>query len=501
MFRVRLKQYCSRLGVSTVNYSLLLPVAVPIVFLLAVSSGWSREIHILHYNDFHVNNSPRYTVDEDGDGYYRGGAANLKGLVDSLRTVYSYDLLVNTGDDFQGSPISGFTRGGSQVAILNAMGVEFFCPGNHEFDYGDLNLLEQLAPASFYTICCNVTDDQGRLYWPAYHIIELGGLRLGIIGVITAGLPELVVKENLEHSRVLEPVEEIRRWLRQLEDETDLQLLLSHSGYRTDSLYAVTLPGIDAIIGGHSHTELPQGRWIGNTLVVQAGCCGNWLGDLLITIDDTTGAVTLTDWLHEVGVGQVTPAADMQLTVKQLADQLPAELSEVIGQLAQPWLRERGESNVGDWTADVMRTYAATDLGFMNLGGLRRNLPAGEITRLDIWEVHPFGNHYVTFEMTGQELLMFLQRVARDELNESFAFSGMEFSIHQELGVVSRILIDGESLILNRSYTAVTNNFIFSHLEEIFTLDPALVNARHLPELDRDVIIQAVREQQTVTAV
>jgi 5'-nucleotidase / UDP-sugar diphosphatase len=477
---------------------------IPLVvtaLLLAVSCGLARELHLLHYNDFHANNTPRYSVDETGNEYYHGGAAWLKGLLDSLRLVYEYDLLLNAGDDFQGNPISGITSGGSQITVMSAMGVDLFCPGNHEFDYGDLNLRRQLDMAQFEITCCNIADSAGGLTWPGFQVIELAGLRLGFIGVITAALPELVVKENLAHTRVLDPVESIRTQMEQLEEISDLQFLISHSGLYTDSLYAALVPGIEAIIGGHSHTVLPEGLQVGETLIVQAGCCGNWLGDLHIEIDDVTSVVRMSDHLHEVSRRSVSPSEAMLKTVGELDELLPPELNETIGQLVRPWIRRSGESNLGDWTADVMRDFAVTELAFMNLGGLRRDLPAGEITRLNIWEINPFGNHYVTFELSGLELLLFLRRVARGEVNESFAYSGMMFSIHRDLGAVSSILVNGESLVMNRTYTAVTNNFVFSHLEELFGLSPAAVNAIHLEQLDREVIIQAVLKQQTIEAV
>jgi len=468
--------------------------------LMAFSGGLASDIHLLHYNDFHANNTPRYSVDEAGNENYHGGAAWLKGMVDSLRLIYEYDLLLHAGDDFQGSPVSGITSGGSQVTVMNAMGLDLFCPGNHEFDYGDLNLRRQLDAAEFEVTCCNLADSTGNLVWPGYLVFELAGLRLGFIGVITAALPELIVKENLTHSRVLDPIEGIRLQMQQLEEISDLQFLISHSGLYADSLYAASVPGIDAIIGGHSHSVLPEGVQIGETLIVQAGCCGNWLGDLHIYIDDATGVISMSSHLHEISKQHVSPSSSMLNTVELLDELLPPELNEVIGQLDQPWIRRHGESNLGDWTADVMCDFAATELAFMNLGGLRRDLPTGEITRLNIWEINPFGNHYVTFEISGLELFLFLQRVARGEVSESFAYSGVRFSIHRELNTVSSIMVNSESLVMNRIYSAVTNNFVFSHLEELFGLNPEEVNAIHLKQLDREVIIQAILEQQTVKA-
>lgn len=471
------------------------------LLLTAFSCVPARDVHLLHYNDFHANNTPRYSVDDDGNESYRGGAAWMKGLVDSLRQVYEFDLLLHAGDDFQGSPVSGLTSGGSQITVMNTMGLNIFCPGNHEFDYGDLNLRHQLEAAEFDVTCCNIADSTGELIWPGFQLVELGGLRLGFIGVITASLPELVVKENLAHTLVLDPIEEIGRQMQTLEQISDLQIVLSHSGLYADSIYAALVPGIDAIIGGHSHTVLPEGLWVDETLIVQAGCCGGWVGDLRIEIDNATGAIRMSDYLHEVSRNSVAPAEGMLATVEQLDELLPPELNEEIGQLVYPWIRRGGESNLGDWTADVMRDFADTELAFMNLGGLRRDLPTGAITRLNIWEVNPFGNHYVTFELSGLELLLFLRRVAGGNVSESFAYSGMEFSIHRELGAVSSILVNGESLVMNRTYSAVTNNFIFSHLEEVFGLNQEQVNAVHLEQLDREVISQAVLRQQTVEAV
>jgi 2',3'-cyclic-nucleotide 2'-phosphodiesterase (5'-nucleotidase family) len=476
------------------------PFAVTVIRLLLWTLPLqAAEIHLIHYNDFHVNNAPRFIPEKGGAGYYRSGAAYLKSIVDSLRDIHHNSLLIHAGDDFQGSPICGFTAGASQIQVMNAMGVDIFTPGNHEFDYGDTNLIKQLEQGRFHVVNCNLADSSGNLHWPPYEIRELDGVKVGFLGVITGSLPQLTVAGNLKETRVLDPVSQVRKYLAELEQRTQLQVLISHCGVEMDSLLATEVPGIEIIIGGHSHTELPVGKKVGKTLIVQAGCCGNWVGDLKLDFDPRTGMLQSSDHLIPVDSRHTTPDPEMQKLVDSFQNQLPEELTEVIGTLTVPWVRTRGESNVADWTTDVVREYAGAEICFINVGSFRRDLPAGPITRLDIWEVNPFSNHFVVFDMEGLQIYRFLQMQANDP-QEFFAVSGLRYKINRKLRTVSGVFVGDESLVMNRRYRVVTNSYAFSHLREFLGVDPETVNAQHLKDLDRDVIMAAVVRQKTITA-
>jgi 5'-nucleotidase/2',3'-cyclic phosphodiesterase and related esterases len=157
-----------------------------------------RTIKIIHWNDFHAQNTTR-TLRKEGKPYRVGGSAILKGYIDSLRNLAPEQTLVLfAGDDFQGTPVSNFTKGRSQVILMNELKPDAVVPGNHEFDYGKENFIELLAETKYDVICANlVVSKTGEPLFPPYKIVQRNGLKIAIIGLITTDLPLVSIPENI----------------------------------------------------------------------------------------------------------------------------------------------------------------------------------------------------------------------------------------------------------------------------------------------------------------
>src|SRR5690606_17887949 len=165
-----------------------------------------RDVTILHWNDFHARNMP-YEVTKKVDGkeveYYVGGTSGMLGYLNKYRD--STSLVVNGGDDYQGTPISSITKGFSQMHLLNLYGLDAFVLGNHEFDYGQYELDSALQEADFDILSANVYyEPRGTTMGKPYVIKEVNGVKIGIIGLTAFELPELVVPKNLNETRMLD---------------------------------------------------------------------------------------------------------------------------------------------------------------------------------------------------------------------------------------------------------------------------------------------------------
>lgn len=253
-------------------------------------------ITLLHTNDTHSHIEPF----GPGNGAYsgKGGMARRATLVKSLRAQLGSVLLLDAGDVFQGTPYFNQYKGHLDYRLMSMMGYDAGTLGNHDFDNGVEGLLSAMEDATFPFVNCNF-DMKGapqlaKRVQP-YLVRDFPGVRVGITGV-GISFQGLVTDKN--HQGVIwhEPVEALKPVVKHLRDKekVDLVVVLSHLGYDGthpnvgDLQLAKLVPGIDAIIGGHTHTFLPEPTVVkndrGTTLVAQVGFGGINLGRLDFTV-------------------------------------------------------------------------------------------------------------------------------------------------------------------------------------------------------------------------
>jgi 2',3'-cyclic-nucleotide 2'-phosphodiesterase (5'-nucleotidase family) len=188
----------------------------------------------------------------------------------------------------------------------------------------------------------------------------------------------------------------------QLKPKTDLIIALTHQGVEEDSELAASVTGVDVIVGGHSHTRLKQPKLVNGTVIVQAGSDCENLGVLHLTVENKR--VTKYDghllqlWAHEGRTTRLSPFIDSLKTA------IDKEYSEVIATLKEDWKRGNGETNIGNFVTGAMAEAAGAEVGFTNTGGLRKDVSAGPLTKRELYEVLPFRNILVTFQMNGKDL-------------------------------------------------------------------------------------------------
>ncbi len=460
-------------------------------------------ITLLHWNDFHAQDLPLRLVGYDSTSPWVGGAAVFKAYLDSMRTVRPHTLSLHAGDDFQGDPISTLTKGSSQILLLNLLRPDAFEIGNHEFDYGRRNLQQRLAEATFPVLCANLVDPStSRPFARPFVIREVGGVRVAVVGVISEDLVRLTLPYNVRGLRVESVEETVRRYLDRLRGRFDLFVVLSHIGFRADSLLAVRVPDIDVIIGGHSHTALLKPRQINGVVIAQAGSRGRYLGVLDLWVDRQAGRVVRYEGqLLPTYVDRITPDRRVRAVVDSMEAAGRKELDRVVGRLAQPWVRRfRGESNIGNWQADVIRNYTGADVAFQNSGGIRKDMPAGPIRVRDLWEMNPFSNYFVAFAVTGEELRQILEKQVSSP-KEFLQVSGVRYRYDPSLPEGRRLVdasINGRPIDPTKRYRIATNNYVLSHFETFFGISRGDRPVRIYPKLDRQVFIEAVQSQGVI---
>ncbi len=453
------------------------------------------QLVILHTNDSHGR------MMEDGSSM---GFSAVKYLADRYEAAGADVIILDAGDTLHGLPIATATQGASVVDVMNQVGYAAMAPGNHDFNYGYERLLELSGEMDFPVLAANVTyEADGSLVFEDNIMVDVGGYTLGIFGLAT---PETVTKTNPNNVIGLSFNEDSLAEIAQAQcDElaaagADLVVCLCHLGddpssepYRsTDLLAEVT--DIDLVVDGHSHSVLNSDdtqNIVNGTLVASTGWHTQNIG--VVTFDGAeleAGLVAYADLANVVGTDEEgNPILefygyDEEITalVQTYYDEMMEIYAEVVGHTdvflngTREFVRTQ-ETNLGDLAADAILAAAPdADFSLTNGGGIRADIEIGDITRYDLLTVFPFGNMVATVELTGAQVLEILEGAtfACPEASGSFPqVSGITFEIHTYIAYegdyaaptnpgsrIKNVMINGEPLDLNATYTMATNDFL-----------------------------------------
>lgn len=396
---------------------------------------------ILHTNDMHsafIGMGPvaDYTPFTLNDDKTRGGYARLAALLATRREARSEQgpvLTLDGGDYSMGTPFAAASRElGGELQLMGRMGYDATTFGNHEFDLGPEGLGLAIAAAvragpvpallasnsDFSASDATLADlqqlaRQGTIR--RYTVIERGGLRFGLIGVLGR---EAQIYTNGGAARFPDPIESAREVVKTLREteKVDVVIALSHGGVvrgkdgrysdGEDVQLAQSVPGIDVVIGGHSHTLLHEPIIVnGRTPVVQTGLEGKNLGELVITLDGDTltvescrlhpvddsieGDRAIADKIDELKSSvTATVFASRGFSIDQPLAITPRDLLNTYTDIAAGTL-------LANLCTDAFRQATQADIGFTANGMMRAPLLRGKtgvITVYDVFTVAPLGS-------------------------------------------------------------------------------------------------------------
>lgn len=480
--------------------ALLALLLVSMLFSCAPHQG---KVTLLYTNDMHahflpeeaswIHSEPRPLI---------GGMNALKYYIDSARdTLAGRELVLDAGDWMTGTPISDIevsgVKGAVFIEMMNRIGYDATVIGNHEFDNGVGNLKGLIDAIDFDVVTANLLDEAGELIAPhPWKIYQRNGVRIGVIGLILDVLDHEASSRALAGSHVLSVRETAQKMIDEIDSRTDLIVLLTHQGWREDSLLATQVTGADVIVGGHSHTRLTEPQPVNDVLVLQTGSYTHNLGYIDLTVDDDR--VTAYDgrlvptWVDGI---RKDPGMDSLVTFwEQRIDEL---YSAIIGYAPQDLARSYyGESPLGNYLTDLLLDYTGTDFALLNSGGLRQNLNRGDITRLDIIQILPFQNYVVTFDMTGAQLLEFLQHnatVAEGKEHGILQYAGLTCRYRSERGrvVLENAQVGGEPIDPLAQYRGSSVDYVLDQYERYIGFMPEGV--RRPGDLLSDAIIKQIK--------
>ena len=402
--------------------------AVCLGFLLAVARASVaaesvREVTILYTNDFHsaIDPIPAYWL----PGSPRlGGAAQLSTLVNQIRAREKSVFLFDAGDLFTGM-LSFLTKGEAIMELVTAMRYDAIAIGNHEFDYGADNFERLMYRAPFPVLGANIFYKGTKHRYSRPHVIlERDGVRLGVIGIIGQDARSVALPSGITNLDFGDPAPAVAAAVQELKPHVDLVVVVAHQGktgpmqtdaearpevqrdFDEDIRLAGAVPGIDVFIGGHAHRgiEKPYVHPKTGTRIVQTYGYGTRLGFLKLWVKDRK-VVRHEGELLKVWSDELPPDPAVVARLEPYRRQVAPVIGEVVGVAERRLVRDyRAESSLGSFAADVMRGETGADVAIQNAGGLRADLPEGNVTKGNVLDAFPFVNSIVTVELTGRQV-------------------------------------------------------------------------------------------------
>lgn len=478
-------------------------LSVSAITLSAGAALADYELNILHINDFHsrIESINKFdstcSAEEEGKNECFGGAARLLTAINQTRDALKAEgknvLLLNAGDNFQGSLFYTTYKGTVEAEVLNAMKFDAMTVGNHEFDDSEDGLAGFLDKVQFPVVTANVVATAaskiGDRVKPSI-VLEVGGQKIGIVGAVandTAELatpgPNITIAEDV--AKISEQVQKLKQ------DGVNKIIALTHVGYPRDLEFIAKIPDVDVVVGGHSHTLLsntdqkaegPYPTLVDNpggykVPVVQAGQYSKYLGDLRVVFDDS-GVVKESKGDPILIDSSFKPDEATLKRIDELKAPIEALKAKVVGTSEGPIEGDRKicrvkECSMGNLVADATLARVkdqGVTIAFANSGGLRSSIDGGDVSMGEVLTVLPFQNTVATFQLKGEDIRAALENGVSqidDGAGRFMQVSGLKYSFDRSKPAGSRVVSvevkEGDAfapLDPAKTYIVAANNYV-----------------------------------------
>ncbi|MDE2489737.1 MAG: bifunctional metallophosphatase/5'-nucleotidase [Elusimicrobia bacterium] len=460
-------------------------------------------VHLYHTNDVHGWIMAR-PGPKGGGRPLIGGAPAFKALVDRDKGP---KLVLDAGDWWQGTPEGSLTKGRAVAEVFNAVGYDAVEIGNHEFDDGQASLRALIGRLHMPVLAANIYGPDGkRVPWAKPRIIlKIAGVKFGIFGLLTSHMPGLEFPRNVAGLTFRREVDEARDQVRALKREgADVIVALTHVGFERaggpafegDQTIAREVPGIDLIVGGHTHTFLKRG-WrdpVHGTLIVQAGSYLRAAGIATLKIDPRTRRlISDSDRLVDLRPDRGTDPK-VQAAVDRVEAGAARAFAVVIATATSPLARNfAGESGIGSWMADCYRARERTQVAIQPGASIRAGIPAGPVTKRTIFDVMPFDDAVVRLTMTGAQLRRALEAGMDARAIAQVSGAAVRFRPGGPRGgrLVS-VAVAGKPLADGETYSVASLDFLYG---EGSARAAEAVSWRPTGELARDVLLACAERE------
>jgi thiosulfohydrolase SoxB len=431
----------------------------------------SKNLTIVQMNDSHAYLELHQELFWNGDqADYRkaGGYARIATIINQVRQERSGQVLTfDGGDTIHGTYAAVKTRGEALVPILNALRFDAMT-AHWEFAYGPEQFKKVAAQLLYPVLASNVYDQTTHeLVFPPYTIREAGGLRVGVIGIAATIVDKTMPPSFSKGLYFTLGSDESPGYISKLrnEEKVDLVVVLSHLGFPQDMKLAREINGIDVLLSSHTHNRLYKAAQVGDTIVIQSGAHGSFIGRLDLEIQDQH----VIDFKHELILVEegIQPDQAVQALVDEALMPYREELNQVVGHTATALNRNTMlEATMDNLLLQSLLDVTGAQVAFSN--GWRYGAPIvpGPVTLNDLWNMIPVNPPVSMVKLTGDEIRTMLEEnlehtFSRDPYHQMGGFvkrvSGLNLYIKVENARGHRIqelFVQGQRVKTDQVYTA-----------------------------------------------
>lgn len=348
-----------------------------------------------------------------------GGFARIAALMNAIRNENPGGVVaLDNGDTFHGTYPAVASRGEALIPAVNALGLDAMTT-HWEFAWGPAHFRALAAKLAHPVLAINCYEKgTGSRPFPASIVVDRAGLRIGVIGIAATIIDKSMPPHFSEGLRFTEGVDELPPEIERLrrDERVDLIVVLSHLGFPQDCKLAQTVTGIDVVLSGHTHNRLEEPVRLGETIIIQSGCHGSFIGRLDLLVADKR----ITEVHHRLIAVEESIAPDpvMDEIVAAILEPHRTMLGEVVGETVVGLHRN---TTLGAPMDDVLlaavATAAGTEIAFSNGWRYGAPVPPGPVTMNDLWNIIPVNPPVSVVILSGKEIVQMLE----ENLERTFA--------------------------------------------------------------------------------
>lgn len=531
--------------------ALVISLVIPAGLKTAVAAEPAKAINltILATSDLHGN---IYPYDYFTDKPANVGLAKIATLIKQIRAENPNTLLVDNGDTIQGTPLVYYHNKldnapiDPMMKIMNELGYDSMTVANHEFNFGFKVMDKARSEAKFPWLSANTYREDGSNYFTPYIVKEVGGVKVGILGFTTPGIPMWENPENIKGLRWADISEDAKKWVKILKEKetVDVILVTAHSGLGRDPKTLAALPEvipgeddvynlamenpeIDAIVAGHSHTDIPT-LDVNGVLITQPKRWGERLSRIDITLEPTGDAnkpwKVSSKKAQTITIDDNVKADQAVLdSAKYYHDQTVAFTNSVIGEATGDFPggpnQRLQDSAIVDLVNEVQAFYGKAQLSQAAIFNDKATIKKGPITVRDIYSIYIYENYMYTIEVTGKQVREALEHSSKYFLPYSFGdpngnplidpnargynydmISGVEYKLDLRKPFGQRVVelkYQGKDVTDDQKFTLAINSYRYNGGGKYTMFSGAPIIAKFGTEI-RDMMIEYVKAKKVI---